>query len=104
MLRWAADSMGNRIFKNDTSHILNQNIGQSNNNAFPKFSKIKNCIYFHDISPNTKIYIYNLQGVLMKSKRLYYKDRVVKLNFPKGMYILSVVNSKKRYSTTIFIR
>ena len=104
LVLWAADSMGNGIFTNDTSHILNQNIGQNNNEAFPKFSKTKNCIYFHDIKPNTKIYLYNLQGVLMKSKRLSYKDRDVKLNFPNGMYILSVVNSKKKYSTKILIK
>lgn len=104
LVSWAADSMGNGIFINDTSHILNQNIGQSNNEAFPKFSKTKNCIYFHDIRPNTRVYIYNLKGVLMKSERLSGKNRDIKLNFSRGMYILSVVNSKKRYSTTILIR
>ncbi len=104
MLRWAADSMGNGIFINDTSDIINQNIVQSNNETFPKFSKIKNCIYFHEIKPNAEAYIYNLQGALMKSERLSSKNRDIKLNFPDGMYILSVVNSKKRYSTRIFIR
>lgn len=101
---WAADSMGNGIFINDTSHILNQNIVQNNNKTFPKFSKMKNHIYFHDIKPNTEVYIYNIKGVLMKSERLSNKHREVKLNFSRGMYILSVVNSKKRYSTKILIK
>ena len=104
LVSWAADSMGNGIFQNDTLNINNPYTEQNYKDAFPKFSKMKNHIYFNDIKPNTKINIYNLQGVLMKSKRLSYKEKEVKLNFPKGMYILSVVNSKKRYSTKIHIR
>ena len=104
-LRWAVDGpQGDGIFKNDPVNINNPYIEKNNNEAFPKFSKIKNCIYFHDILPNTKACLYNLQGVLMKSERLSSKNRGITLNVSRGMYILSVVNSKKRYSTTILIR
>ncbi len=96
LVSWAADSMGNGIFKNTTSIHNKHRDFKNENNIFPEYKTTNRGILFYSIKPGTKVDIYNLKGVLIKSRTFQTEKSSIEMYCPSGAYIMSVTSPSKK--------